>query len=114
LHPGRGVYEQCDAPGVTFGEAVLAEALDLAVAARYEGWFVAAGGQAGDELVPIYMNVAVVAGGGHGVPQPAGLVGRESGGGEGGLHRLLLEQRHAERAAQDLLPLVLVGVLGGR
>ena len=44
--------------------------------------------------------------GGHGAAQPVGLVGREFRRGDGDLHRLFLEQRHAERSFEHLFQFV--------
>ena len=59
-----------------------------------------------DELVAEQMDGAVVAEGRHGAPQAVGFVGREFRGRDGDLHRLLLEERHAQRSFEDLFQLV--------
>ena len=114
FHPSGGIDEQGEARRMAFGEAVLAEALDLAEAACDELGVVAAGCHVSDERLTVFVNVAVVAEGGHGAAQPVRLVGRELGGGDGDLHRLLLEQRHAARPLQHILQFVLVAMPGGR
>ena len=42
----------------------------------------------------------------HGAAQPVGFVGREFRRRDGDLHRLFLEQRHAERALEHLFQFV--------
>ena len=103
LDPGRDVDEQREARRVALGEAVLAEALDLAEAALGELARVAVADHAVDELLAEGVDGAHVAEGGHGAAQLVGLVGREAGRDDGDLHRLLLEQRHAERLAEHRL-----------
>ncbi len=104
--PGRHIDEEREARRVAFGKTVLAEALDLPEAVFGEFAIVAPPRHAVDELVAKQMDVAVVAEGRHGAAQPVGLVGREAGGRDRDLHRLLLEQRHAEGAPEHLLQLV--------
>jgi hypothetical protein len=47
---------------------------------------------------------------GHGAAQSIRLVGREFGRGDGDLHRLLLEQRDAEGALENVFQFVLVAM----
>ena len=79
LDPGRDIDEEREARRVALGEAVLAEALDLAEAALGELALVAVADHAGDELLAEGVDGADVAEGGHGAAQPVGLVGREAG-----------------------------------
>ena len=89
-----------------FGEAVLAEALDLVEAELGEVALVAARGHPLDQLFAEGVDGAGVAEGGHGAAQRIGFGGGEAGGNDGDAHGLLLKQRHAERLAQDLAQLV--------
>ena len=102
LEPGRGVDEEREARGVALGEAVGAEALDLAEAAFGEVGRVAVRGHAGEEALAEGVDGADVLEGGERAAQPVGLVGGEAGADDGDLHRLLLEERHAEGLAEHL------------
>ena len=103
LDPRRHIDQVREAGRVALGKAVLAEALDLAEAALGEFTLVAVANHAGDELLAEGVDGADVAEGGHGAAQLVGLVGREAGADDGDLHRLLLEQRHAQRLGQHRL-----------
>ena len=106
LHPGGSIDEQREACRVAFGKTVFAKTLDLAEAALGKFARVAATGHAGDEFVAEEMDSSIMPEGRHGAPQSVGFIGREFGGGDGDLHRLFLEQRHAERSFQDLFQFV--------
>ncbi len=67
---------------------------------------IAAPGHAVDELVAEQMDIAGVAERGHGAAQPIRLVGREFRRRDGDLHRLFLEQRHAERSFENVFQFV--------
>ncbi len=81
---------------MAFREAVFAEALDLAEAALGEVALVAARSHAFDHLVLERADGADAAEGSHGPAQSIRLGRRKSGGDDGDLHRLLLEQRNAQ------------------
>ena len=100
FEPGRDIDQQREARRVALGEAVFAEALDLLEAALGEVLLVVALDHAGDELVAEGADGAHPAEGRHGAAQPVGFRGREAAGDDGDLHRLLLEQRHAQRLAE--------------
>ncbi len=100
LQPGRDIDQEREARRVALREAVLAEALDLAEAALGEVARVAARHHAVDHLLAEGVDRAAVPEGRHGAAQPVGLGRGEAGGDDGDLHRLLLEQRHAQRLAQ--------------
>ena len=104
--PRRGIDQQRKTRRVAFRKAVFAEPFDLAEAIFREITVIAAGGHAGDELVAEQMDVAGMAERGHGAAQPIRFVGREFGRGDGDLHRLLLEQRHAESSFENVLQFV--------
>ena len=103
LEPAGGIDEQREGRGVAFGEAVIAEAFDLAEAALGEFLFVAVFDHAVDEILPVAVDRAVAAEGGHRATQLVGLAGRKASGVDGDLHRLFLEQRHATGPFQDRL-----------
>ncbi len=103
--PGRGVDQEGEARRVALGKAVLAEALDLAEAALGELAPVAVRHHAVDQLVAKVGDGADPLEGRHGAAQLVGLGGREARRHDGDAHRLLLEQRHAERLAQHRLQL---------
>ena len=102
FEPGGGVDQQGEAGGVAFGEAVLAEALDLLEAALGEVQWVAALGHASDDLAAEVVD-DLLAGlpGGDGAAELVGLVGGEAGGDDGQGHGLFLEERDAEGLAED-------------
>ncbi len=96
FQPGRGIDQQREAGGVAFREAVFAEALDLVEAALGEVARVAVRQHAVDHLALETADGADALEGGHGAAQFVGLRRREAGGDDGNLHRLFLEQRHAQ------------------
>ena len=104
--PRRGVNQKRKARRVAFGKAVFAEPFDLAEAMLGKAAVIAAPGHAVDELVAEQMDIAGVAERGHGAAQPIGLVGREFRRRDGDLHRLFLEQRHAERPFENVFQFV--------
>src|SRR5205823_2809827 len=92
---------------VALGKAVFAKTLDLAEAAFGEVLGIAAPDHAVDELVAKELDRAGAPEGRHGAAQLVGLAGGKAGGDDGDLHRLLLEERHAEGALQNLLQFIL-------
>ena len=66
---------------------------------------VAVGDHAGDQLVLEVRDAAGELEGRHGAAELVGLAGGEAGAVDRDPHRLLLEQRHAERLAEHLLQL---------
>ena len=107
FQPAGGVDQQREGGGVAFGKAVFAEALDLLEAALGEVALVAARDHALDHLLLEGVDGADPPEGRHGAAQPVGLVGREARRDDGDLHRLFLEQRHAEGAAEHLAQFLL-------
>ncbi len=91
---------------MAFGEAVAAEALDLLEAALGEVARIAARDHAFDQLLLVAADRAEIAEGRHRPAQAVGLRGREARGGDREVHRLLLEQRHAERLLEHIAQLV--------
>ena len=102
LEPAGGIDQQSEGGGVAFRKAVFAEPFDLLEAAL--GEFLSDSRSA---TMPSIIRCAIVADragaleGRHGAAQLVGLAGREAAGVDGDLHRLLLEQRHAERLLED-------------
>ena len=101
LEPGRGIDQQREARGVAFREAVFAEAFDLAEAALGEVARIASRHHALDHLGLERADGAGALEGRHGAAQLVGFARREAAGDDGDLHRLFLEQRHAQRLAED-------------
>ena len=87
---------------MAFGKAVFAEALDLLEAAFGEFLVVAIGQHAVDHLLAVVADRAGALEGRHGAPQLVGDARLEAAGDDGDLHCLLLEQRHAERLAENV------------
>ena len=75
---------------------------------------VAARDHVADHLVFEFADGADIAERRHGAAQAVGFFGGEFRGLDGDPHRLLLEQRHAERLVQHLAQFVLVAVLRRR
>ncbi|MNX79314.1 hypothetical protein D3C86_1109410 [compost metagenome] len=111
----RGDIDQLrEAGGVAFREAIRAEALDLFEAALRERWIIAARDHPPDHPRLIGVQAAVAAKSAHGLAQAVGLTVAELGGDDGQLHRLLLEQGHAEGLVQNLFEFVGRAVVGRR
>ena len=106
FHPRGGVNKKRKAGGMAFRKAVLAEPLDLAEAALGEVARIAASGHAFDELVAEIFDGADAAERCHGAAQLVGFGRREAGGDDRDAHRLLLEQRHAQRLAEHAFEFV--------
>ncbi len=105
LEPARGIDEEREGGGVALGKAIFAEPLDLREAALGEILGIAVADHARDEFLGELGEPAIALPGGHGAAELVGLAGREAGADDGDLHRLLLEQRHAEGAAEHGLEL---------
>ena len=114
LHPARHIDEVSKTGGVTFGEAVFAEALDLLEAPCGEFGIVAAFDHAADHHVLMLVHHAAAAEGRHGLAQPVRLLRAELRRVDGDLHRLFLENRDAIGPLQDRRKLVGRAVLGRR
>src|SRR5580704_8204424 len=99
---------------MTFRKTVFAKAFDLAEAMFGKVAVIAASGHAVDELVAEQVHIAGVAEGGHGAAKPVGLVWSEFRGRDRDLHRLFLEQRHAERCFENVFQFVSRAVLWSR
>jgi hypothetical protein len=106
FEPGRDIDQLGKALGVAFGKAVTAEPFDLVVTTLREIAGIAAAHHPLDHLRFIAVDRAEVAEGGHGPAKAIGFVGGEAGGDDRDLHRLFLEQRHAEGPAEYFLQLV--------
>ena len=106
FHPGRGIGDLGEAGGVAFGEAVAAEALDLLEGALGEIPVVAAGRSCRSIILsrkwltpPVDLKVAIER------RSASASAGGEAGADDRDLHRLLLEERHAQGLVQHLLEL---------
>ena len=99
FHPAGSVDEQREARGMAFRKAIFAEPLDLMKAALGELTRIAVDHHAFDHLLLKRLDCAGSAKRRHRAAQLVGFRGRETGGDDGDLHRLLLEQRHAESIA---------------
>src|SRR6266705_1414933 len=97
LEPGGDVDEKRETRGVGFGEAVLAETLDLLKAALGKVERVAVPDHAVDEFVAERMDLPAAPERRHGAAELVRLGAGEARRHHGDLHRLLLEERHAER-----------------
>ena len=106
LDPGRDIDEAGEARGMALGKTVFAEPLDLVEAALGEIALIAAPDHALDHHALIFVHGAEMAERRHGAAQPVGVGGRKARRHHGEAHRLLLEQRHAERPPQHLLQFV--------
>src|SRR5690606_27169485 len=96
FEPAAGVGEQGEAGGVGFGEAVIAEALDLLEDALGKLQGVAPLKHALGEFFPVRCQAAPALPGGHGAAQLVCFTRRVAGGNYGYLHDLFLEQGYAE------------------
>ena len=105
LQPGRGVGDQREGGGVALRKAVAAEALEL-----LEGPLGEVRARSRCATMPatsLSLELRDAAGeleGRHAAPELVGLAGGEAGAFDRDPHRLLLEQRHAERLAEHLSP----------
>lgn len=103
LQPGRDVHEQREAGGVTFGEAVFAEAGDLLEAAFGEFFGESVGAHAADEFVVEAGEIAILSPRSHGAAELVCFAGCEARGHNGESHGLFLKERDAEGSLEDLL-----------
>src|SRR5262249_61482500 len=106
LEPSRGIDEQRKTRRMALGETIFAEAFDLVEAALGELAWVTLRGHALDHLALERADRPHALERCHSAPQPVGLGWREPRGHDGDLHRLLLEQRHAERLVEHALELL--------
>ena len=114
LDPGGGVDEEGEARRMAFGKAVFAKTLDLMEAVLGELAIVAARHHAFDHLGLERTDGADPLEGRHGAAELVGLGGGEFRRHHGDLHRLLLEERHAESPHEHVLQFVLVAMLRRR
>ena len=94
---------------MALGEAVFPEPLDLVETVLGELGVIAARDHPPDHLLLEIADGAVVPEGGHGPAQAIGLLAGELGRDHGDLHRLLLEQGHAQGLAQHIGQFVRIG-----
>ena len=97
LHPAAGIGDQREAGGVALRESVGAEPLDLLERLLGKLRLVAAHHHAVDQLVPKMADATGQLERRHRPAQQVGLASCEPGALDRNPHRLLLEQRHAER-----------------
>lgn len=103
LEPAACVGEQGEAGGVRLREAVAAEALHLLEDLFGEIRRIAPLGHAGEQALAMVLEAAAALPRRHRAAQFIGLAGRVPRRHHRDLHHLLLEQRHAERAAEHRL-----------
>jgi len=116
FHP-RGIVDQDrKARGMTLRKAVFAEALDLLEASLGEVALVAVAGHAFDEVVLESVDRAGPTKRRHGTAQLVGFLRLETCRIDGDLHRLFLEQGHAQGSLQNVLEfgLGIDDLVGGR
>ena len=106
FQPGGDVHQQRKTGGMALGKTVAAETLDLPEAGLGKAGLIAACHHAPHHHVAKMLDRAEIAERGHGPAQAVRLLGREFGRHHGDLHRLFLEQRHAQGLVQNLLQLV--------
>ncbi|GAV36889.1 hypothetical protein ROTAS13_04578 [Roseomonas sp. TAS13] len=94
---------------MAFRKAIGAETLDLPEAALGEITLVATRNHALGELGAELLHLSLALEGAHGAAELVGPGLAEPGGGDGELHRLFLEKRHAEGLVQDA-PQLLGGI----
>jgi hypothetical protein len=98
---------------MALGKAVGAKALDLLEHPLGELEIIAPPHHAADEPFVINTNTLRVLEGRHGPSKLVGLTRREAGGDNRHAHRLLLEERNSERAAENLFEFVRIAMLRG-
>ncbi len=103
LEPAGRIDEQREGSGVALRKAIFAEPLDLLETARCELLRVSLLHHRLDQPVAVEVDGAVAAERRHGAAQLVGFARRKAANVDGDLHRLLLEQRNAERALQESL-----------
>ncbi len=96
LHPAAGISDLGERGGVAFGEAVAAEPLDLLECALGEVPGIAARDHPADQFVVEMADAPGQLERRHRAAQLVGFGRREPGTDDRDLHRLLLEQRHAQ------------------
>jgi hypothetical protein len=102
FHPARHIGQPAKGLCVAFREAIFAEALDLRKAALSEIKHIAVLDHALDKLALMGLDLAVLTEAGHVAAQAVGLSGAVARADDGDAHRLLLKQRHALGAFEQL------------
>ncbi len=102
LEPGADPGEPGESRRVALGKAVFAEALELPDQAFGKVGQIAVPGHALAQALMEGRDLAAAAPGRHGAAQLVGLAGRKARRDHGQAHGLLLEDRNAQRALQDL------------
>ncbi len=105
FQPGRGVGDLGEARRVAFGEAIAAKALDLLDQPLGEILADAVGAHPFDQRIAEFADAAGHLEGRHRAAEPVGFARAETRTDDGDLHRLFLEQRHAQRLFQHLAQL---------
>ena len=100
LDPGRGIDQQRETRGMTFGKAITAEPLDLGKAPRGKVILIAVGPHAIHETALKIADRAVFPERRQRPAQPIRLGRSKPRTDDGDLHRLLLKQRHPQSLAQ--------------
>ena len=99
LEPAGCIDQKREAGRMAFGKAVAAKTLDLGKAALGEIIIIAIGAHPAQKAGAEFRHAPVFLEGGQRPAQPVGLLRRKARTGDGDLHRLFLEQRHAQRLA---------------
>ena len=102
FQPGRHVDQKRETGRVRFGETVVAKTADLAKHRFGIRWREPGRAHPFDQLHAELLDQARPSPGPHRPAELVGLAGREAGGHHRQAHRLLLEQRHAERLFEHL------------
>ncbi len=100
--------------GMAFGEAVGTETFDLLEHPLRELGIVSPTHHAADQAIVIDANALGIFESGHGAAKLIRLTRREAGGDNRDPHRLFLEQRHAEGAAEHVFQFVGVAMFRRR
>ncbi|ESS36583.1 titin [Burkholderia cenocepacia KC-01] len=103
FEPAARVREFREAGGVAFRETVFAEALDLLEDLFGEFARVVAFEHPADDLVLIFLEIALALPRGHRAAQVIRFAGCKTGRNDRDLHHLLLEDRHTQRANEHFL-----------
>ena len=106
LEPAGCIDQKREAGRMAFGKAVAAKTLDLGKAALGEIIIIAIGAHPAQKAGTEFRHAPVFLECGQRPAQPVGLLRRKARTGDGDLHRLFLEQRHAQRLAQDAAQIV--------
>src|SRR5262249_14042785 len=100
FHPGRGIGNERERGGVGFRKSVRAKTFELSKGSCGKILRITARDHAGDQLLLEAADATGVFKSRHGAAQLVGLAGRKARASDRNAHRLLLEERHAQRLAE--------------